>query len=205
MGGREVELVFWHLAPQLRPIGPFFSAAGRTRLLLVLEPQCHKSIHNRDLESDYKPATVLIDIRIRDVQGKQALPVLLHQTFARNEPRKPPTKKSLKNYNTICCIHFQTYCSVVCGWSCTICCRWHVQRSRWTPSLLLIYCFWQPAVLCEEKYVLYLYFGVVCVGGPYLTPTQSYNHASPLIKIIWRHFSWYVIFGAYDKMSQSMH
>ncbi len=181
MGGREVELVFWHLAPQLRPIGPFFSAAGRTRLLLVLESQGHKSIHNHDLESDYKPATDLIDIRIRHVQGKQALPGPLHETFARNEPTKPPKKKSLKNCNTVCyCIHCQTYCSVVCGWSCTICCRWHVQRSRWMPSLLLIYCFWQPAVLCEEKYVPYLYFG----GGPYLNLAQSYNHASPVIKII---------------------
>lgn len=26
-----------------------------------------------------------------------------------------------------------------------------------------------------EKYVLYLYFGVVCAGGPFFTLAQSYN------------------------------
>lgn len=45
-----------------------------TRLILVLECRCHESIHDVDLESDYKPAAVMIDIQISDARGKQASP-----------------------------------------------------------------------------------------------------------------------------------
>lgn len=45
-----------------------------TRLILVPECQCHESVHNVDLEADYKPAAGLIDIQISDARGKQASP-----------------------------------------------------------------------------------------------------------------------------------
>lgn len=140
--------IFLHWAPQLTPAGPFFSAAGRTRLLLVREAQCHKLIRNFDAESDYKPPGVCSS-RLRRSRGKRAVRGRPHSTFAPNEPDNA-SKKRLKNTGLFLCggVAVQHLLLMICSKKPT--------DAKFAVYLLL---FDSQRSFCEEKHFMYLYFG----------------------------------------------